>query len=79
MKRDIIRFQQELLIPTLGENPRQLLDQSSWMGFKGSGASWSDLSDEDAHELALWLGPSAYKVVRFSPDILSSLQPKRRR
>ncbi|MFA4845488.1 MAG: hypothetical protein WC654_02935 [Patescibacteria group bacterium] len=73
MKQDIIRFQQELLIPALGETPRRLLDQSSWMGFKGAGASWSDLCDEDARKFALWLGPSAYRVVRFSPDILRAI------
>ncbi|MBI4437770.1 hypothetical protein HY631_02360 [Candidatus Uhrbacteria bacterium] len=74
MKRDIIRFQEELLIPTLGETPRLLLFQPSWMGFKGPGASWADLSDEDADALAAWMGPSAYKAVRFSPDIVSTIR-----
>lgn len=77
MTAEIIRFQQELLLPTLGPGTHKLLGQKSWMGFKGAGISWEDLCAEDAKEFAQWLGPSAFKVVRFSPDIMEIIRRDR--
>jgi hypothetical protein len=79
MKSDILRFQEELLIPALQDTPRNLLRAPEWMGFGGPGIGWADLSDEEARILAACLGPSAFKAIRFSPDIVRTVTNGRRK
>lgn len=74
MKTAILRFQQNLLLPALGETPTKILQQDQWMGFGGAGLGWGDLNEKDANELAQWLGPSAFKVIRISPDLLDVIR-----
>ncbi len=79
MKNEILRFQEKLLLPPLQKTPRELLNAPEWMGFGGSGIGWSDLNEQDADTLARWLGPSAFKAIRFSPNILKLICNGRRK
>ncbi|MBU4453073.1 hypothetical protein KKH24_02345 [Patescibacteria group bacterium] len=72
--QSVIRFQDELLIPTLIPRYAELLDLEQWMGFMGHGISWKDLTEQEADELYQWMGPSAFKAIRFSADIISIIR-----
>ena len=70
----VLRFQNELLLPTLDQKYRALLDLPEWMGLNGRGSRFQDMTTSDAKEFIDWIGPAAYKVVRFSPDILITVR-----
>jgi|GEM_PF-1826354 len=72
---EIEQFQRDVVIPFLGQSKLPSKMQSErWMGLRRGGLTFADLSNEDAAELIQLVGPSAFKVVRFSHDLLARLR-----
>ncbi len=76
MIHEILRFQREILIPALNPPVREALKLPEWAGFGGRGIGWEDLQQDEAQRLARWMGPSAFKVIRFSPNIIAIIDDK---
>lgn len=72
---EVLRFQTEVIFPYLEVGRLQnKLAVSSWMGLEDGGLTFDQLPKDQAQELIDLIGPSAFKVVRFSKSLLEKLQ-----
>ncbi|KKR08143.1 MAG: hypothetical protein UT32_C0003G0019 [Parcubacteria group bacterium GW2011_GWC2_39_14] len=70
-------FKNEVLDPFMALSQSRLpnkLESKRWMGLEGAGYTFEDLPPEEAEELIQLIGPGAFKVVRFSRDLLQRLR-----
>lgn len=72
--QEVLLFQEEVISPFL-ENSRlpNKFEVRNWMGLQNGGLTFKDLPPQEAEQLIHLLGPSAFKVLRFSPDLLTRL------
>jgi len=72
---EVLTFQKEVITPYLEVSrlPSKL-EISSWMGLENEGLTLADMPTDQAQDLIDLIGPSAFKVVRFSKSLLKKLQ-----
>lgn len=70
-------FKNKVLDPFLTLSQSRLhakMQAEHWMGLERGGYTFDDLRPEEAEELIQLIGPGAFKVVRFSHDLLQRLR-----
>lgn len=72
---EVIEFQAKVIDPFLaGSKTALMLEQDQWMGYNGAGENWASLPVEEAEQLIQLLGVGAFKIVRFTPGLLSVIK-----
>jgi len=72
---EVLGFQAKVIDPLLANSKiASLLKQDQWMGCNGSGDNWTSLPKAEAETLVQLLGVGAFKIVRFTPQLLAVLQ-----
>ena len=77
MLKAVSEFKTEVLDPFLTLSQSKLpskLESKRWMGLENGGITFADLPPDEAEELIQLIGPGAFKVVRFSSDLLQRLR-----
>jgi hypothetical protein len=72
---EVLSFQREVINPYLEVSRLPIkLAISNWMGLENGGLTLADMPADQAQNLIDLIGPSAFKVVRFSRNLLATLQ-----